>query len=74
MNRRRVLRVVLYIAAFVSFCFALFVWLNIDLELSAAYFSGEALSHTRYVWVSINLMLGALAIAALALIIALRQK
>ncbi len=74
MIRRRVLRVFLFASAGLSFLFAVFTWLNIDLDLSAAYFSGEDLAQTRYVWVEINLMLGALAVAVIALLVALRQQ
>jgi hypothetical protein len=71
--RKRVLRVSLLAAAVLAFGFALFTWFNIDGDLSAEYFAGADLDHVRYVWVEINLMLGALAASALAVLIALRQ-
>jgi hypothetical protein len=74
LTRKRVLRVFLLASALLTFVFALFVWLNIDLDLSAAYFAGEDLDHVRYVWVEINLMLGALAVGGVALLVALRQE
>ena len=74
MSGRRVLRIVLLAAAGLSFLFAVFVWINIDADLSSAYFSGDALDFARYLWVEINLMLIALAIAATALLIGLRQR
>ena len=55
-------------------CSPLFVWLNIDSDLSAENFAGEALDFVRYVWVEINLMLVALLVGALALLIALREN
>ena len=74
MIRRRVLRVFLFVSAGLSFLFAVFTWLNIDLDLSAVYFAGEDLDQTRYVWVEVNLMLGALAVSVVALLVALRQQ
>jgi hypothetical protein len=71
---RRVLRIVLFAAAVLSFLFAVFVWISIDADLSSEYFSGESLDFARYVWVEINLMLIALAIGATALLIGLRQR
>jgi glucan phosphoethanolaminetransferase (alkaline phosphatase superfamily) len=73
-SRGRVLRLVLFAAAGLSFLFALFVWLNIDADLSSAYFSGESLDFARYIWVEINLMLIALAVAVTALAVGLRQR
>jgi TRAP-type C4-dicarboxylate transport system permease small subunit len=73
-TRKRVLRIVLLAGAGVCFLFAIFVWLNIDADLSAAYFSGDALDFARYIWVEINLMLVALAIGAVALLIALQEN
>jgi hypothetical protein len=74
LNRRRVLRVFLLVSAVLSFCFAVFTWFNIDGDLSAEYFGGEDLDQVRYVWIEINLMLGALALSAVALLVALRQQ
>lgn len=74
MSRGRVLRIVLLAASGLSFLFALFVWLNIDSDLSSAYFTGESLDFARYVWVEINLMLIALAIAVTALVVGLRHR
>ncbi len=74
MTRRTVLRVVLLAAAVLSFVFAVFVWLNINSDLSAENFEGEGLDFARYVWVEINLMLIALLASGLALLIALREK
>jgi glucan phosphoethanolaminetransferase (alkaline phosphatase superfamily) len=73
-RQRLVLRIVFLIAAALSFVFALFVWLNIDTDLSSDNFTGEALDFARYVWVEINLMLVALLVSALALLIALREN
>jgi hypothetical protein len=70
---KRVLRFVLFAAAGVCFLFAVSVWLNIDVDLSAAYFSGESLDFARYIWLEINLMLIALAIGAVALLVAMRD-
>jgi hypothetical protein len=71
---RRVLRIVFLAAAGLCFLFAVSVWLNIDADLSAAYFSGEALDFARYIWLEINLMLIALAIGAVALLVALQDN
>jgi hypothetical protein len=73
LNRKRVLRVFLLASAVLTFCFALVTWLNIDTDLSAEYFAGEGLDQVRYVWIEVNLMLGALALSGLAVLIALRQ-
>ena len=74
MTRYRVLRIFLFVSAALSFCFALFTWFNIDTDLSAENFSGDDLDLVRYVWVEINLMLGALMVSAIALLIGLRQQ
>ena len=74
MTARRVLRVVLFASAALCFGFALFTWFNINDDLSENYFIGEDLDHVRFVWVEINLMLGALATCTVALLVALRQK
>ena len=74
MTRKRVLRIVLLVGAGLSFLFAVFVWLNINSDLSSEYFSEEAVDFARYIWVEINLMLIALAIGATALLIGLRQR
>jgi hypothetical protein len=73
LNRKRVLRIFLLASAVLTFGFALFTWLNIEGDLSAAYFAGADLDHVRYVWIEVNLMLGALALSGLAVLIALRQ-
>ena len=74
MTRKRVLRVSLFVSAGLSLLFAVFTWLNIDGDLSAENFGGEALDLARYVWIEVNLMLGALAVSAVAVLIALRQR
>ena len=74
MTRKRVLRVFLFVAAASTFLFAVFIWLSIDVDLSGVYFAGEDLDQTRYVWVEVNLMLGALAVSIVALLVALRQQ
>jgi hypothetical protein len=66
--------VFLFAGAVLAFCFAVFTWLNINGDLSEDYFTGEDLDFVRYVWVEINLMLGALAVGVIALLVALRQK
>ena len=73
-RQRLILRIVFLAAAALSFVFAVFVWLNIDSDLSAENFAGEAFDFVRYVWVEINLMLVALLVGALALLIALREN
>jgi hypothetical protein len=73
-RQRLTLRIVFLAAAALSFVFAAFVWLNIDSDLSAENFAGEAFDFVRYVWVEINLMLVALLVGALALLIALREN
>jgi hypothetical protein len=74
LTRRQVLRGVLVAAAVLCVVFAVFVWWNINSDLSAENFEGEGLDFARYVWVEINLMLLALLIAGLALLIAFREK
>ena len=74
MIRRRVLRVFLFVSAALSLLFAVSTWLNIDSDLSAENFAGEALDLARYIWIEINLMLGALAVSVVALLVALRQQ
>jgi len=71
---RRVLRIVFLAAAGLCFLFAVSVWLNIDADLSAAYFAGQSLDFARYIWLEINLMLIALAIGAVALLVALQDN
>ncbi len=73
MTRQSVLRIVLLAAAALSFVFAVFVWWNINSDLSADNFSEEAIDFARYVWVEINLMLIALTVCVVALLIAWRQ-
>ncbi len=73
-RQRLILRIVFLAAAALCFVFAVFVWLNIDSDLSPENFAGEALDFVRYIWVEINLMLVALLIGALALLIALREN
>ncbi len=73
-RQSKALRIVLYAAACLSFVFALFVWVNIDADLSSAYFSGEALDYVRYVWIEINLMLVALLTCVLAIVFAVWCK
>ena len=74
MTRGRVLRVFLLVSAVLCVGFAVFTWFNIDGDLSEEYFGGEDLDHVRYVWVEVNLMLGALVVSGVALLVALRQQ
>jgi len=73
-TRKRLLRIVLFAAAGLSFLFAISVWLNIDDDLSSEFFAGEGLDFARYIWFEINLMLIALAIGAVALLVALQDN
>ena len=61
-------------SAVLCFCFAVFTWFNIDGDLSAEYFGGDDLDQARYVWIEVNVMLGALAVGAIALLVGLRQQ
>jgi hypothetical protein len=54
--------------AAIVFAVAIFVWFNVDLGLSSAYFSGEDLRHARSVWFQINLMLGFVLLAGIAVV------
>ncbi len=54
--------------------FAVFVWWNINSDLSAENFEGESIDFARFIWVEINLMLLALLISGLALLIAFREN
>ena len=74
MTRRQVFRGILVAAAVLCLLFAVFVWWNINSDLSAENFEGESIDFARFIWVEINLMLLALLIAGLALLIAFREK
>ena len=74
MTRKRVLRVFLFVSAALCLLFAVFTWHNIDGDLSAENFAGEDLDFARYVWIEVNLMLGALAVGVVAVLVALRQR
>jgi hypothetical protein len=73
LTRRKVLRVVLLAGGALSFVYAVFVWWNINGDLSSENFSEDTIDFARYVWIEVNLMLIALAVSAVALLIAWRQ-
>ena len=74
MTRRQVFRGILVAASVLCLVFAVFVWWNINSDLSAENFEGESIDFARFIWVEINLMLLALLIAGLALLIAFREN